>query len=369
MEELSELMGKRIKKKHLKKKVGIFLSTSPIFYSLSQDLVCLSKIKKFKDYEKIKLGIISNLFESIGIEINKIIIMFKFLAKKLDYLSKINRDCDFNAIILKLGCIVGDKIIVKNYYDPKIENDLIEIALRNNKFNVFEYSFRMDAKYSQSKIGYIWLALKNEKISIADEIYEKCIKSNKMGKEALKCACKYGDEKIISYLHSYLDDFDKDYCIMCCASNGNIAGLKYFEIGKQSNKILDLVFNKTCRYGNLELLKYLAKFKINMRNNSDYGIKTATLYGHYKIVKYILKKTGIKADIYDNILIKNACRSKNLKLFKLLHNYGGNIEAGGITRKLAKLFPSSNIIGYLEINLPYKQPIKNKIKKNITLYL
>ena len=195
----------------------------------------------------------------------------------------------------------------------------------------------MNTNYSLDKIDQIWSALRNGRLEAATLTYKNYIESNKMGKEALKMASQYGDKKLISFLHSFVkDDFDKDYCIICCASNGNLQGLKYFEIAKERKRIIEIAFNKSCRYGRMKVFKYLIKLGVDIRNDNDYGIKQATLHQHYKIVRYFIKNLKVCANIHDNLLIKYACFNQNYQISNFLIKFGADINACNVNKKMRK---------------------------------
>ena len=89
----------------------------------------------------------------------------------------------------------------------------------------------------------------------------------------------------------------------------------------------DWGFSWACRYGNLEVVKYLLtsdelKEHANIHADNDYGFRGACENGHLEIVKYLLTSPELKehADIHvrNDEGFKNACEQGHLEVIKCL---------------------------------------------------
>jgi len=165
--------------------------------------------------------------------------------------------------------------------------------------------------------------------------------NNKTLIKHMKNSCKYGDLKIIKYLHQKIglkkEDFQSNNNYACQHSYSHVDVVKYLHrnIGL-SNKNFQSDYNYqsdhnytclwSCESGSLDVVKYLHK-KIGLTkevfqfNNNEACIVTCK-YGRFDVVKYLHKEVGlIKKDFQsdNNLACQWACMNGHISVVKYLH--------------------------------------------------
>ena len=79
----------------------------------------------------------------------------------------------------------------------------------------------------------------------------------------------------------------------------------------------DLCINLITNNTNFEKMINDKNYKININNT----VKYASYFGHYRIIKYLLKNKKINSNFNNNYIFKIAYKYKHDKIIKLLNYY------------------------------------------------
>ena len=276
-----------------------------------------------EDYNKIDENAYFLVCSNGDIEILDLILEYNKYKNKLD----IHTNNEFG---LKIACRNNRLEIIKylikfgrlnnNRFNIHINDDeIVKIACKYNYIDIVKYIFE---QYNGYKRTY---TINNEYIQI------------------LYSACKSNNIELINYLIEYINCckmsikvFTNMFIIAMCYCNTEI--IKYlfdkFPNNIRQMKPLTYLINESTR-DRLDTIKYFLEDIIIDRkyyipffsNNICYNILCdACRYGYINITKYILnysKKYNIKLDYdmnYECSTFNNACRSGNIELVKLLIN-------------------------------------------------
>jgi|ETNvirenome_6_85_1030632.scaffolds.fasta_scaffold00148_36 ankyrin repeat protein len=112
-----------------------------------------------------------------------------------------------------------------------------------------------------------------------------------------------------------------EYMFLTAAEYGLYGVIKTIIIKDISNNIYNYAIRLSSRRGHYKIVKYLLKKttpRINPGSYYNYSIRWASRKGHYKIVKLLLKDKRIDPSDEDNCAIKWAYKAGHEKIIKLL---------------------------------------------------
>jgi len=115
-------------------------------------------------------------------------------------------------------------------------------------------------------------------------------------------------------------------CVRLASQEGKLEILKYIEeqVKKQSKHTKSSSLVESCRYGHLDVAKYLVKNGADVHHEKDSPIQEAISSGYLDIVKFLVEN-GVEVKGNNNICIKKA--KIDLDLIKYLHQLGASIDS------------------------------------------
>ncbi|MEM3857933.1 MAG: ankyrin repeat domain-containing protein [Candidatus Micrarchaeaceae archaeon] len=112
---------------------------------------------------------------------------------------------------------------------------------------------------------------------------------------------------------------DEDFKNACYTGNLELAKEIYEKYKIDIHKKNDLIFRWTCRYGHLEILKWLHSLGVDVRVNNDQSFVLACSGGNLDVAKWLYEMdSNIDINVNDSEPLIMACTSGNLDLVKWL---------------------------------------------------
>ena len=161
------------------------------------------------------------------------------------------------------------------------------------------YNFLLTSKYMFSLIKYYdnldnRLIKKIVKNIHLENLYPEDLKIDE--KYVLKKACKYGNLEVLKYLHSRGVDIRSHYsdALKLASQYGHLEVVIYLvENGCKIRARNDYAVRSASARGHLDVVIYLVERGANIRANNDYAIKWASHNGHHKVVNYLIKRGAV----------------------------------------------------------------------------
>lgn len=100
-------------------------------------------------------------------------------------------------------------------------------------------------------------------------------------------------------------------------ARNNLDLVKYIYMNDNNMKINQTVFINSCKYGSLEVARWLTGFGFQI--NFHHGFFVTCKYGHIELAKWLYSSGNVKIDLIDETPFKYACVNGNIEIAEWLY--------------------------------------------------
>ncbi|AAV51095.1 putative ankyrin repeat protein [Acanthamoeba castellanii mimivirus] len=312
------------------------------------------------DYSREYFNLIDFIIETKSMEVLKYI-----------YQSKTNglirnrfvKNITLNTSLLT-SCQNGNILLVKFFIEKGAnhrysEDKPLGIAAANGHSDIVEYLVNGGANIKSRNNYALRFAVKNGHYNMVKFLIEQGVDITVFDYEVFYTSCEYGHYEIFVYLMKNINDIkklNKKRLLKKAFKGGSVKIVHYI-----FNDILDVyrmfyhsmtrselknykLLNIIGKYGNHDILEYLHnRYQLSDTNNIA---QVAALYGHFRIVKFLLDKYLHELNL--NQLIISACDNGSIKMVKFLIEKGIDINTiGNSCLSHAILSGNTDLLHYL----------------------
>ena len=251
----------------------------------------------------------------------------------------------------------GHLDIVQFFIDNGVQkNEGIIIASRYGQLDIVKLLIKYDESIHVGNESSLQYASKYGH----EAVVEYLLQQGSFSLIAFHNAIKYNKFSIVKLFLKYHNHYTF-YEIMLATEYDH---LEIFKLFKYMDSDIFQLFQRACRFGSLEIAKYITTFtdKSIITSNKNYSIRFASKNGHYEIVKFLLENN---ADIHtdDDYPIRIASQKGHLKVVELLIEKNANIHAlNGYALQWADVNYHTDIVDLLLLNGAHGSP-RNYSKK------